>query len=133
VASDISEQVRAAVGRRAGYRCEYCLILEDDSGFPHQIDHVMSRKHGGSSGFENLAYACVLCNRHKGSDVAAINPETGEAVRLFHPRCDQWTDHFRLNSDFIEPLTDAGRATVRLLRLNALERLAERRLLPSPE
>jgi hypothetical protein len=40
----------------------------------------LSRKHGGSSGFKNLAYACVLCNRHKGSDVASINPETDEAV-----------------------------------------------------
>ena len=92
----------------------------------------MSRKHGGTSAFDNLAYACILCNRYKGSDVASINPKTGEAVRLFHPRQDRWTDHFRLDADFIEPLTDAGSATVRLLRLNAAERLAERRLLTWP-
>jgi hypothetical protein len=46
VASDITEQVRAKVGRRAGNRCEYCLIHENDAGFPHQVDHVVSRKHG---------------------------------------------------------------------------------------
>jgi hypothetical protein len=132
VASDITEQVRAKVARRAGNRCEYCLIHENDAGFPHQVDHVVSRKHGGTSAFNNLAYACILCNRYKGSDVASINPKTGEAVRLFHPRQDRWTDHFRLDADFIEPLTDAGSATVRLLRLNAAERLAERRLLMFP-
>jgi hypothetical protein len=132
VASDISEQVRARVARRAGHRCEYCLIHENDAGFPHQVDHVVSRKHGGTSAFGNLAYACILCNRYKGSDVASINPKTGEAVRLFHPRQDRWTDHFRLDADFIEPLTDAGSATVRLLRLNTAERLVERRLLAWP-
>ena len=132
MASDITEQVRAKVARRAGHRCEYCLIHENDAGFPHQVDHVVSRKHGGTSAFNNLAYACILCNRYKGSDVASINPKTGEAVRLFHPRQDRWTDHFRLDADFIEPLTDAGSATVRLLRLNAAERLAERRLLMFP-
>lgn len=132
MASDISERVRARVARRAGHRCEYCLIHENDAGFPHQVDHVVSRKHGGTSNFDNLAYACILCNRYKGSDVASVNPTTGEAVRLFHPRHDRWADHFRLDSDFIEPLTDAGSATVLLLRLNVPERLAERRLLAWP-
>jgi hypothetical protein len=79
-----------------------------------------------------LAYACILCNRYKGSDVASINPKTGEAVRLFHPRQDRWADHFRLDADFIEPLSEVGRVTARLLRLNAAERLAERRLLMFP-
>jgi hypothetical protein len=37
VASDVSEQQRAEVARRAEYRCEYCLIREDDAGFPHQV------------------------------------------------------------------------------------------------
>ena len=132
MASDITEQVRAKVGRRAGNRCEYCLIHENDAGFPHQVDHVVSRKHGGTSAFNNLAYACILCNRYKGSDVASINPKTGEAVRLFHPRQDRWADHFRLDADFIEPLSEVGRVTARLLRLNAAERLAERRLLMFP-
>jgi hypothetical protein len=128
VGSDISEQRRAEVAHRAEYRCEYCLIHENDVGFPHQIDHVVSRKHGGSSDFDNLAYACVLCNRRKGTDIASIDPKTAEAVRLFHPRRDRWTDHFRLHGGVIEPLTDIGIATVRFLRLNAAERIAERRL-----
>jgi 5-methylcytosine-specific restriction endonuclease McrA len=39
-------------------------------GFPHQVDHIVSRKHGGESTSDNLAYACVIYNRYKGTDIA---------------------------------------------------------------
>ena len=129
MASDISEQLRAEVARRANHRCEYCLIHEDDAGFPRQLDHILSLKHAGSSTADNLAYACVLCNRHKGTDVASVEPRTGKVFRLFHPRQDRWSDHFQLVGEFIEPSTEIGEVTVRLLRLNAAERIAERRIL----
>jgi HNH endonuclease len=101
VSSDISEELRADVARRAAHRCEYCLIHEDAAGFAHQVDHIVSRKHGGSSTPDNLAYACVVCNRHKGSDVASIDSRTGETVRLFDPRRDRWADHFRVDGALI--------------------------------
>lgn len=112
MASDISNELRA-----------------EDAGFPHQVDHIVSRKHGGLSRAGNLAYACMLCNRHKGTDLASVNLPTERLVRLFHPRRDQWDEHFRLDGEFIEPISEIGRVTVRLLRLNAAERTAERRLL----
>jgi len=129
VASDISEALRAVVAQRAGRRCEYCLISEEDAGFPHQADHIVSRKHGGLSTSDNLAYACILCNRHKGADIGSVDSRTGEIVRLFHPRQDRWTDHFRLRGAVIEPVSIVGEATARLLRLNAPERIVERLLL----
>ena len=131
MASDISEDLRTQVSWRAAGLCEYCRIHEDDAGFPHQVDHVVSRKHGGTSTTNNLAYACVICNRHKGSDVASIEPLTGEIIRLFDPRRDLWADHFRLGGAVIEPISGIGRATARLLQLNAPERISERRLLQS--
>ena len=121
--------MRADIAARAGGRCEYCLIHEDDAGFSHQIDHIISRKHGGSSTLNNLAYACVICNRYKGSDVASIEPSTGEIIRPFDPRRDRWEDHFQIEGAQVDPVTNIGKATVRLLRLNALERILERRLL----
>jgi hypothetical protein len=129
VANDIGEHVRASVAQRAQHRCEYRLIHEGDAGFPHQVDHVVSRKHGGTSFGGNLAYACILCNCYKGSDIAGIDHSSGEVVRLFDPRRDRWADHFRFDGVFIEPLTGTGTVTAGLLRLNAAERLAERRLL----
>lgn len=129
MASDIRDELRAAVAQRANGRCEYCLIHEQDAGFPHQVDHIVSRKHGGLTTVDNLALACVLCNRYKGTDIASIDSETGRLVRLFNPRQDLWTDHFSINGTSIAPVSAIGGVTVRLLRLNATERTAERILL----
>jgi hypothetical protein len=131
VGNDIAEALRNEVARRAHHRCEYCLIHEDDIAFRPHVDHIVSRKHGGLSDIENLAYACVLCNRSKGSDVSSIHGHNGEIVRLFHPREDLWADHFKLDGHVIRALSDAGAATAELLRFNAPERLAERGLLQS--
>ena len=122
----VSAKLRQQVQRQAAKRCEYCLIHEDDSYAAHQIDHVLARKHGGATTQSNLAYACMLCNRYKGSDVAALDPDTQEIVPLFHPRRQQWKDHFLLQGATIVPLSGIGRATVALLRINSTERLLER-------
>jgi HNH endonuclease len=129
VGNDITEALRNEVARRAHHRCEYCLIHEDDIAFRPHVDHIVSRKHGGLSDIENLAYACVTCNRSKGSDVASIDGRSGEIVRLFHPRQDQWADHFQLDGSSIRAVSDVGGATLELLKINAPERLAERSLL----
>ncbi len=96
MASDISPPLRRQVADRANHSCEYCRIHEDDAGYEHQVDHVISRMHNGKSVAQNLAYACVICNRRKGSDIASIDPATGEMVRLFNPRQDSWFEHFEL-------------------------------------
>lgn len=60
MASDIGQPLRSEVSRRAAYHCEYCLIHEDDAGFPHEIDHIISRKHGGLSDPENRVTVQLL-------------------------------------------------------------------------
>ena len=122
----ISVKTRQLVARRAEFSCEYCLINEDDTFFGCEIDHIVSKKHGGSNELENLAYACLFCNRHKGTDVGSIHPPTGELIRFFNPRKDHWNDHFQLNGANIASLTDIGEITVRLFALNNPERLLER-------
>jgi hypothetical protein len=93
------------------------------------VDHVISRKHGGVTDLANLALSCERCNRAKGTDVGSVvGPEQG-FVRLFNPRIDGWHAHFRLEGGQIEPLTDIGAATVRLLRLNAPDRVLQREAL----
>ena len=121
--------MRRFVAERAAYRCEYCLLKEDDSYSSHQIDHIISRKHGGQSDSENLAYACLRCNAWKGSDVGSVDPETGAFASLFNPRRQRWDDHFVLRVAVIEPLTAEGKATARLLKLNLDKRVVERQLL----
>lgn len=125
----ISIALRRLVSERAGYRCEYCLLPEEFSSFSHEPDHVTPLKHGGATTADNLALACFWCNRLKGSDLAALDPQTGQITPLFNPRLHTWTDHFRLEGAMIIPLTPEGRATAALLKFNRADRLTARLLL----
>ena len=94
----------------------------------HEPDHIIAIKHRGETHEANLAWACFACNRRKGSDLASIDPETGAIVRLFNPRLDEWTKHFRLEGARITPLTPEGRVTEFLLQLNRFDRVELREL-----
>ncbi len=106
-------EVRQHVIRRAENRCEYCLLPQDFAASAHQVDHVIAEKHGGPTTADNLALSCTTCNRRKGSDIGAVDPETQELVRLYNPRSQWWDDHFRVEDASIVGITPEGRATVR--------------------
>ncbi len=125
----IPPTLRRFVTERAGNRCEYCLVHQDDRPEAHHLDHLVAIKHGGQTVSENLALACATCNYYKGSDVASIDPVENAIVPLFNPRGQEWNDHFRLAGATIVGLTPTGRATIELLRLNDDERLAMRQAL----
>ncbi len=126
---DVSAALRAEVRSRARLRCEYCLALESLTLVGHEVDHIIAVKHGGGAVAENLALCCTLCNKHKGTDLASIDREPGQMHRLFHPRRDQWSDHFELRGGEIVARSAIGRVSVRLLRLNRLERIKEREMM----
>ena len=129
MSSYISDELRHLVASRADYVCEYCLIHEVDTFFGCQVDHIISLKHGGPTEPNNLAYACAFCNRRKGSDIASIASGTGSLVRLYNPRADKWADHFRLKGSRVEPLTEIGEVTARILGINSDDRILEREAL----
>ena len=110
--------LRRRVRERAGGRCEYCLLSEDDAFFSHEPDHIIGVKHGGDTSLGNLAWSCFDCNRFKGADIASRDSLTGKLVALFDPRNDSWMEHFEIHGGTIQPLTDVGRVTERLLKLN---------------
>jgi HNH endonuclease len=128
----IPAALRRQVIERARQRCEYCLLPDGVTFFPHEVDHVIAVKHGGVTDEANLALACWRCNRHKGSDLGSFDPQTGAFSFLFNPRTHEWGEHFALVGVELIGSTPEGRATVRLLQLNSEERVAERaRLLPA--
>lgn len=129
----ISDELRQFVARRADHLCEYCLISEEDTFWGCQIDRIISLKHDGSTMADNLAYACAVCNRQKGSDLGSIDRNTGELVRFFNPRIDLWSDHFDLKGAVIQPRTDIGEATARILDFNSNSRVMERQILVTEE
>jgi hypothetical protein len=125
----IPAALRRLVRERACGRCEYCLIPEQMTLAAHEVDHVIALKHGGATTPENLALSCVLCNKHKGTDLTSIDVESGELTALFNPRRDAWSDHFEVQGELLAPKSSVARVTVRLLQLNHPRRLTERRLL----
>jgi hypothetical protein len=129
MSSYVSAELRRQIAERANYVCEYCLIHEGDTFYGCHIDHIISEKHGGSSTFDNLAFACALCNQAKGSDIGSLAKDSNTLTRFFNPRADRWNDHFRLSSFTIIPQTAIGEVTARILGLNTRERAIERRLL----
>ncbi|MBD0320977.1 MAG: HNH endonuclease [Gemmatimonadetes bacterium] len=136
----IPAELRRRVVERAESLCEYCLIGEAETFFGCEVDHIVSEKHGGATEEGNLALACLICNRKKGSDIGSVVPGTERLVRFFNPRSDRWAEHFTFDQDdfAIRPIGDIGIVTEQILRFNDPERLAERKALyevgryPSP-
>jgi hypothetical protein len=117
------------VRHRAGNACEYCRLPQRFSRLKFSVDHAISRQHQGPTIESNLALACGFCNRHKGPNIAGIDPQTNQMVRLFHPRRDMWKDHFRWNGSMVIGSTDIARATIAVLAINHPAQIAIRNTL----
>jgi len=89
----------------------------------------VARQHGGQTVLENLALACLHCNRHKGPNIAGADPNTGEILRLFHPRGDVWNEHFEWTGAELRGRTAIGRVTIHVLAINQADFLAMREAL----
>jgi len=89
------------------------------------VEHVIARQHldDENDAPEGLAYACDRCNAFKGPNLSSLDPETGGKVDLFNPRIDAWSDHFNISHGVIVGMTPIGRATARLLNMNATRRV----------
>jgi 5-methylcytosine-specific restriction endonuclease McrA len=125
----MDEAVRNLVRERAGNRCEYCHLPQEAYDLTFHIEHVVASQHRHDDDPSNLALACDRCNLHKGTNLASIDPQTGEVVPLFNPRTDAWEEHFALFGAEIIGQTPIGRATVRLLQMNSERRIILRKRL----
>jgi 5-methylcytosine-specific restriction endonuclease McrA len=75
------------------------------------VDHIVSRRLDGTDDMENLACACIMCNRAKTVLISGLD-EFGRDVRLFNPRTERWEEHFQLVGARIEGLTSTGVVTL---------------------
>jgi hypothetical protein len=122
----IDAALRRLVRQRAENRCEYCHCRQDDLAFvTFHVEHIVARQHGGTDDDSNLCLACHWCNFHKGPNLATH--VAGQLVPLFHPRRQQWDDHFVMRDDEIVGLTTVGQGTVSLLNMNDDDRRELRR------
>src|SRR3990172_2267808 len=125
----VPANLRRIIVERSGGCCEYCRLRPDDSSASFHVEHIIAVSHGGQTVEKNLAYSCSRCNLHKGTNIAAADPDSGDPTFLFHPRRQYWDDHFRLVGAVIQPLTAEGRVTVAALHLNDPDRVAQREIL----
>ena len=110
----------------AGGRCDYCRMPERFDPLPFQVDHIIAEQHGGPTVLKNLAWSCLHCNKHKGPNIAGIDPESGALVALFHPRRQDWRRHFLWDGPVLCGRTRSARATIEVLAVNAPDFLAFR-------
>jgi hypothetical protein len=119
----MSAELRDLVRSRAGGRCEYCQLPDNVQILPFHVEHIVAKQHSGGDEIQNRAWSCDRCNAYKGPNLSSIDPDSGKVVELFHPRRDQWTDHFAISNGEIRGLSPCGRATVRLLQMNSRRRV----------
>lgn len=114
----MERSLQRLVWKRAKGRCEYCRVPQASDLLPFEIDHIIAETHGGETSPGNLCLCCFACNRHKGPNIAGIDPGTQRISPLFNPRRHRWSRHFRWDGPVLVGLTPAGRATVQVLKLN---------------
>jgi hypothetical protein len=119
----MAAQLRQFVRQRSKNGCEYCGLRQDFELLRFHIEHIIPRQHGGKDSADNLALACHHCNLHKGTNLSGLDPKTKKLTRLFHPRLDDWNEHFANRDGEITGLSAVGRTTVNLLRMNEDGRL----------
>jgi hypothetical protein len=123
----LTDKQKRIIRQQAGDCCEYCLLAQGGRLARFHVDHVVAVAHGGADTEDNLCLACPKCNAYKSVNVAALDPATGDASKLYNPRQQSWDDHFLLNDDAtITGRTPEVRTTVAVLRMNDSERVQQR-------
>jgi len=125
--------------QRAGGRCEYCRMHQALQGATFHVEHIRPRVDGGSDDLDNLAWACPGCNLKKSKRQTIVDADTGAPVPLFHPRLQNWSQHFSWSRYILAGLTPVGRSLIVAFDLNSERRQMIRRaeeqfgLFPPPD
>ena len=125
----MDEKLRYHVRSRAKNCCECCKLPSEYSDAPFQLDHIIAETHGGPTTPQNSAWSCLYCNRFKGPNLSGWDQELQAVIRFFHPRTDQWPEHFQWDSPILRGITSIGKVTVQLLRINEDNAVQVRQLL----
>ena len=127
----VTAQQKRIVIRRARGCCEYCRSQLRFTNQAFSIEHIIPKSQGGQTTLDNLALSCQSCNNHKYTRTEGMDPVSSQIVPLYHPRRQQWAEHFAWNDDCtrIIGMTPIGRATVETLHLNKSGLVNLRRIL----
>ena len=104
--------------------------MEKASAIAFEVEHITPKRDGGTNDDANLALSCRSCNQYKGAATTGTDSDTGAEAALFHPRTDDWDEHFRYDIETfcVVGRTPTGRATVERFQMNNPFQLAARRV-----
>ena len=125
--SEIKQELVSKIREQAKNRCGYCLVPQKLVSYKLEIEHIFPRALGGSNEENNLWLACRQCNLSKRIKTHGFDTVTFERIKLFNPREQIWSEHFKFSVEETEIIgkTPCGRATVSALQLNSdLQRTA---------
>jgi hypothetical protein len=122
----MDEALTQLVWDRAAGCCEYCQLHHNYSELTFEVDHVLAKKHGGTTTAGNLALTCFYCNSYKGPNIAGRDPKTRKLTPLFNPRRHKWNRHFRWREPVLVGRTAIGRTTIAVLNINEHAAVATR-------
>jgi hypothetical protein len=75
----------------------------------------------------------LVCFRHEAefSDrlLGSFLDDSSKIIRFFNPRRGKWLDHFKIDNLQINAITEIGKVTLKILKLNDEHRVLERELL----
>ena len=119
-----------AIAQRANHCCEYCKAPEVVFNFPFEVEHIIPLSRQGSNDEANLALACRSCNLRKSNRICGVPSGSNAEVRFFHPRDDEWGEHFQISTDSGEIMgkTPIGEVTLESLEMNSPAQVAARQL-----
>lgn len=103
-------------------RFAYCRMHQSLQGATFHVEHVVPASEGGSDDLENTCLACPGCNLHKSNRTSCVDPATATEHRLFHPKKDDWSEHFFWVGTELLGKTPIGRATIHALQLDSERR-----------
>jgi hypothetical protein len=116
----ITTLLRKTIVERAKGCCEYCQSQAKFATQTFSVEHIKPQSKGGKTTADNLALACQGCNNHKYNKTEIYDKSMDNIISLYHPRQQNWHEHFCWNDDFtlIIGLTATGRVTIEALQLN---------------
>ena len=88
----------------------------------------MPEGRGGLTSLANLALCCYGCQLQKLDFQTGVDPTSKAITRLYHPRRQRWSRHFRWSADGLHlgGQTRVGRATIERLDLNNVRQVEAR-------
>lgn len=124
-------EYRGSLRRDFLYSCAYCTMSEHEAnGIAFEIDHYepQTAREDLVNDYKNLMYSCEVCNARKGDRIPPPGARA-DGKRFFRADEDVRSEHFRVEKNRIEGITNLGRFNADAVDLNraGLQRLRELR------